>query len=88
MEVKLTAEDLGPIVAQVVDAVLARVADTKAKLGNRLSFSEAEAADLLGCERHTLRDARLRGEIKASKVGKRIFYRRETLEKFLLDREM
>ena len=33
-------------------------------LGDRLGYPEAEAAALLGIERHVLRDCRLRGEIR------------------------
>ena len=53
------------------------------KLGGRLAYTEAEAASLVGVERHVLRDARLRHEIEASRVGKRIVYTRDELLRFL-----
>ena len=50
---------------------------------NRLAYSEPEAASLLGCRPHVLRDARLRGEIRSTKVGKRIGYTRQQLDAYL-----
>ena len=54
------------------------------RLGDRLAFSEAEAARLLSLKQHQLRDCRLRGEIGAS-IGpcRKILYRREDLLAYL-----
>jgi hypothetical protein len=52
----------------------------------RLSFSEKEAADLLGVKPYVLRDARRRGEVKATKIGRKVAYTPRQLESYL-DRE-
>ena len=49
----------------------------------RIGYPEAEAAAVMGIPRHRLRDARLRGEISARKVGKGYVYSRESLVRFL-----
>ncbi|NQT36337.1 MAG: helix-turn-helix domain-containing protein [Planctomycetes bacterium] len=83
MNLHFDPDDLRPIVEAVVAEVLDQVQADTAKLGDRLAFPEAEAAAIMGIPRHSLRDARLRGEIEASKIGKRIIYSRETLVAFL-----
>jgi hypothetical protein len=75
-------ESLRPIVAEVVAEVLEKTNVAQSALGNRLMLSESEAAELLGVEKHVLRDARLRGEIHGRLVGKRIFYSRAALLAF------
>ena len=45
--------------------------------------AEPEAAAMFGMKPYVLRDARLRGEISGSKIGKRIFYSRDELLKLL-----
>ena len=52
-------------------------------LGGRIGFTEAEAAANLGIPRHRLRDARLRGEVDATKVGKSYVYAAESLRRLL-----
>jgi len=86
MKILLDADDLRPIVAQVVAETVARVDADREHLDGKLAYPEAEAASLLGVARHVLRDARLRGEIVASRIGKRVLYSREELLK-LLDRK-
>jgi hypothetical protein len=79
---KLDAADireLEPIIAAAVRATLAEIQTTEAKLNGRLGYPEPEAAALLGIERHALRDARLRGEVSARKIGKRVVYSRSAL---------
>ena len=49
----------------------------------RLAYTEQEAAQQMGIAQHVLRDARLRGEIVARKLGKRWLYSREVLIDFL-----
>jgi len=78
-----TAEELRPLVEVVVSEVLHRLEQNRERTADRLSYTEAEAASLLGIERHVLRDCRLRGEITGRKVGKRILYAREELVGFL-----
>ena len=76
--------ELAPIIAETVSEVMARIRDDETALGDRLAFSEQEAARLLSLESHQLRDERLRGRIAASQiVGRRIRYRREDLIGYL-----
>ena len=77
--------DLRPVIAAAVRATLEEIRSDEQKLNGRLGFPEAEAASLLGLERHVLRDCRLRGEIAARKCGKKMVYSRETLIRFLSD---
>ena len=67
--------DLEPTIALIVANVLAALSANEKKLGDKLAFSEPEAASLLGLEQHQLRDVRRRGEIASTKiVGRRIRY--------------
>jgi hypothetical protein len=50
---------------------------------NRLAYSEAEAAKLLGVADYTLRDVRLQGGIRGKKIGNRVFYAKDELVTFL-----
>ena len=76
-------EDLRPLVEQVVDVTISRLEGNSEKLGGRLAVSEAEAAALVGVARHVLRDARLRGELIASRVGRGVVYEKTELLAFL-----
>jgi len=68
---------LADVVAKVVKAILHLPTD------NRLAYSEAEAATLIGVADYTLRDLRLQGQIRGRKIGKRIFYSKDELITFL-----
>jgi hypothetical protein len=83
VNIAFSADDLRPLVAAVVEQVLTSKADADSKHGNRLGHTEAEAAALIGVERHVLRDCRLRGEINAKLVGKKYIYSRLEIERFL-----
>ena len=72
--------DIRPIVEAVVAEVLAQAGPLRAE---RLAYTEPEAAGLLGIRSHQLRDARLRGEITATKVGGRIGYEKSELLAYL-----
>lgn len=76
-------QSLEPVIRAAVRAVLDELQASEAKLDGRLAFSEAEAAGLLGVARHTLRDCRLRGEIRGRLCGKKILYSRDELVRFL-----
>ena len=83
----IDAETLRPLIAAVVAETLAALDVDRAKLGDRLAYSEPEAARLLGLNTHQLRDERLRGRIAASAiVGKRIRYQRSDLLAYLSER--
>jgi hypothetical protein len=79
---------LRPLIAEVVREVLAQLKDAEAALPpDKLAFTEAEAARLLGLNPWQLRDERRRGRITASAiVGNRIRYSRADLLAYLADR--
>jgi hypothetical protein len=83
MQLQIDADDLRPLVQQVVREVLVQVREDEAKANGRLAYREAEAAALLGIERHRLRDARLRGELHARRCGKVLLYPRSELLKYV-----
>lgn len=84
LELNLDAELLRPMVKQIVATVLAELDGDESKLGDRIAFSEPEAAALIGLKPHQLRDERLRGRIGASCVVKRgIRYLRSDLMTYL-----
>ncbi|MBI2480722.1 MAG: helix-turn-helix domain-containing protein [Planctomycetia bacterium] len=81
-------DGLRPLIAAVVAEVLTKAAlPVGAKDAERLAWSEPEAAGLLGVARHVLRDARLRGEIRSTKIGGRVAYTRKHLTDYLLSNE-
>jgi hypothetical protein len=74
---------LRPLVERAIAMVLDRLAEEQQSVGDKLAYSEADAAALLGVRRHVLRDARLRGEIAGCRVGKSIRYERQELIEYL-----
>jgi len=88
MNLDLDPADLQPIIAATVAETIDRLEADRARLNGRLAYREAEAAALLGIPAHSLRDARRRGEIVASLVGKRILYSRTELLAFLQRRRV
>ncbi len=74
---------LRPLIERIVATVLDRLQGEQEVRRDKLAYTEAEAAALLGIERHVLRDARLRGELTGSRVGKRILYERQELLGYL-----
>lgn len=85
MHIDFSDADLTPLVEQVVVKVVEKLDRTAAD--DRLAYSEAEAAELLGVKRHQLRDCRLRGEIHARRVGRGYRYLRAELIKWLSQQE-
>ena len=83
MRIEIDAEELRPLVEQVAAELAARRASGETDKTGRLAFTEAEAASLLGVQRHVLRDARLRGELAGSRVGRKILYERYELNAYL-----
>jgi hypothetical protein len=78
-------EVLEPVIRQVVAEVLAAVEQDRARLGDKLAYSEPEAARLLSLNPHQLRDERLRGRIIASQVvGRKVRYLRADLLNYLM----
>lgn len=83
---KLDANDLAdlrPLIVEAVRATLVEVQVEQEKLNGRIGYPEAEAAALLGVERHILRDCRLRREIAGRTIGRRVVYSREALVAFV-----
>jgi hypothetical protein len=80
-------ENNAEFVALMSDIVKRAVAEAMRDCGQRettrLSYSEKEAADLLGVKPYVLRDARRRGEVKATKVGRKVAYTTRQLENYL-----
>jgi len=87
MHVSLSKEDLQPLVKEIVSELLLAPEGEHLALSpdGRLAYSEPEAATLLGLPAHRLRDARLRGEISARKVGRAYRYARSELIRFIQD---
>ena len=84
MKIIFDHSDLRPFIQEVVDMAIERIDLAQAKLPtDRLAYAEPEAAALIGVAPHALRDARLRGELVGSKVGKKILYERVELIEFL-----
>lgn len=84
LNVILDADALRPIIEATIAETLARLRDDEAHIGDKLAFSEEESARLIGIESHVLRDARLRGDISASRIaGRRIRYLRQDLLNYL-----
>ena len=79
--------DLRPVIEATVRATVRATLDEiegeRAKLNGQLGYDEKRAAALLGVPWYSLRDARLRGEISATKIGRKTIYSRESLVKFL-----
>lgn len=82
MNLAIDPDELRPIVSAVVAEVVANLA-TLPQGNDRLAYTEPEAAAMLGIKGHALRDARLRGEIQATKAGGRIAYERTELLAYL-----
>jgi hypothetical protein len=78
VQIVMNPADFQPIIEQAIAAALAQFGDP-----SRLAFKEKEAAALIGQKSHVLRDARLRGEVSASKVGRGFVYTRAYLLAFL-----
>lgn len=81
MQMTIPPDELTPIVRQIVEAVLDELKEP------RIALNEDDAAAAIGVEKHVLRDARLRREIVASRVGRTHVYKRSDLEKFLKERQ-
>jgi hypothetical protein len=83
MKLTFDDSDLAPLIERVARTIMQQLEEQRAAAGDHLAFGEEQAASLIGVPRHVLRDCRRRGEIKGTKVGKRIVYCREELLIFL-----
>jgi len=79
MELRIQPEELRPVIEAVAAELLSRLPPC----GERLAYSEKEAAALLGVSYSALRDERMRHRVNASVVGRKIRYTREDLLQYL-----
>ena len=87
LSLNLDPDALRPLIAEVVAQTVAALEADRARLGDRLAYSEPEAARLIGLHVHQLRDERLRGRITASRiVGRQVRYLRQDLLDYLQTR--
>jgi excisionase family DNA binding protein len=78
-----------PLIRQVATEAVTALQEEHVRLGDKLAYSEQEAARLLGLNYHQLRDERRRGKISASVVvGRRIRYTRADLQAYLAARRV
>lgn len=77
---------LDPLLDRAFERLLVRLDEVRDRLGggDRLAFSEREAAALLGVRQHQLRDARLAGKVVGSRLmGNKVFYSKADLVAYL-----
>jgi hypothetical protein len=83
-DLRISPEELQPLVRQIVEAVLAETRRQEQFLNGKLAVPEAEAAALLALNPWQLRDLRLAGKINHSRiVGGRIRYTADDLLDYL-----
>jgi len=84
---QLDNESLRPLISAIVREVVEHLDECRERVGGLLAYGEPEAAALISLAPHQLRDARLRGEIQASRgPGGRILYSRDQLIAYLASR--
>ena len=90
VNLSVNPDTLKPVIAAVVEEVLARVEqDRQALPGHKLCFGEAEAAAMLGLLPHVLRDERRRRSHPGQPiVGRRVVYTRDNLLDYLHGRRI
>jgi excisionase family DNA binding protein len=82
VQIGFDAADLRPI----VEAVVAELADRLAADDGRIAHSTAEVAQMLGVTPATIRDARLRGELEAVRVGRKCRFTKHQIMDYLARR--
>jgi len=84
INLQVSEADLRQLIKEVVRETLSQLSGD-GLLGNsgRLAYLEPEAASMLGVKTSVLRDARLRGEITATRVGGRFAYEPAELQRYL-----
>jgi hypothetical protein len=88
LALQLDLDALEPLITRIVEHTVTRLEQARATLGSdKLCYTEAETAAMLGLKDHQLRDERLRGRIRASRiVGRRIRYTHSDVMKYLINR--
>lgn len=84
--IKCDAEDLRPLVTEILRQTLTECHHLTEGNEPRLAWSEADAAKLVGMQRWQLRDRRLEGQVLATKVGRSWFYTKEELMKLFTEK--
>lgn len=88
MKLDFDETDLRPLIKLVVAEVLEAIGADKAQGDDKAFLSEQEAARFIGVKVHSLRDARLRGDVDAYQiVGRRIRYRKQDLIDYVMRRK-
>jgi hypothetical protein len=82
MQFLVSPDEFSPLIEAIVQKCLSRLE----KFDERVAYDEQTAARLLSVPRTSLRDERLRGRVKASRVGRRIRYTRQDLLDYLAKR--
>lgn len=84
MELKVDAHELRSLVEAVVTQTIERLGNLPE---NQLAFSEEQASRILGVERWTLRDFRLKSGDKLGtvRIGRKVVWPRHVLLKLLAD---
>lgn len=78
-------ESLRPIIRAAVEETVRELNELSETAGDKIAFTEEDAARLLSLRRTQLRDERLRGNISASHVvGKRVRYLKSDLLKYMM----
>jgi hypothetical protein len=88
MQLHFDPGTLRPLIQAVVAEALAQLEADRARVGgDKLCYSEAEAAALLSLHEHQLRDERRRGRVQASVgPGRKILYGKTDLLAYLASR--
>jgi hypothetical protein len=79
MRFEFDVDTLRPVIQQVVAETIAQMEAERSQFDGQIAYTEPEAAALLSVQPHVLRDLRRLREIDASRIGKRIVYRRSDL---------
>lgn len=81
---RLEPSEIQELARAVASEIANKSESVQSLLGsNRIGYPEPEAAALLGIAKHVLRDARLRGEVRAKRIGKAYVYSHDALRTFL-----
>jgi len=84
MKLVIDPNELRPLVRDIVSEILATLPLSDEP---RLGWREDEAARLLGMAPHQLRDRRLEGRIRGTKLGRSWYYTRDELIQMLAPEE-
>jgi hypothetical protein len=84
LSLAFSPEVLRPFLDMSVEQALQRFREEEAALSpGQIAIYEQDAGPMCGIPSHVVRDARLRGEITGSRLGKRIVYERDELVRWV-----